>query len=339
MNIMDLNNKKYSNLIATLFFGIPLSIVMSTHYYSHPGKLERHLELWKAAYSDIKATATAKFFDDSKGHILNSDIIVNSSELHPVNKKDIKLNLEQKLSLEQEVDNNINKLITNQVEKRGLEKAFSRISQYDDYITNAASKNNLDDNLITALIARESKGLLRNPSHKGANGLMHLMPKTAKHELGLTIDKYIDERLSPDSVFPGVKYLNKFIKEHGNVFAGLASYNGGPTRIRRIVRENGKGWEDIKNKLPHETKQYVVEVLSRYKILKDPKKYNINIDQKPLYSEKINNSGVHIVKSGETFNLIAKKHDVKPSSMKEINPTIIDYSKIYVDQKIRVPRT
>ena len=104
------------------------------------------------------------------------------------------------------------------------------ISPYDDLIKKAAKKYNFHWCLIAALMYRESHFRPTAKSWSGAQGLMQLMPRTAR-ELGL------NERtvLIPEkNINAGVKYLWKqhrrvpaHIDSFDRLCFALSSYNGG----------------------------------------------------------------------------------------------------------------
>ena len=62
----------------------------------------------------------------------------------------------------------------------------NKINQYDALIEQAASRYNLNKNLIIAQISKESSGNFKAISNCGAVGLLQLMPITAR-ELGLNV--------------------------------------------------------------------------------------------------------------------------------------------------------
>lgn len=84
-------------------------------------------------------------------------------------------------------------------------------------------------------------------SSKGAQGLMQLMPATAR-------DLQIADPYDPqENIFGGTKYLRSLLDSYkGDVELSLAAYNAGPG--------------NVKNKIPNirETKMYVSNVLENY---------------------------------------------------------------------------
>ena len=117
-------------------------------------------------------------------------------------------------------------------------------------VDDAAVLYGVSPQLISAVIAIESKCHIAARSPRGAVGLMQLMPKTAKH-LGVKDPYSIRE-----NIFGGTKYLAKLLKDwDGNKELALAAYNAGPTRVRQF-----KSIPPIK-----ETQHYVKKVLHTYR--------------------------------------------------------------------------
>lgn len=103
-----------------------------------------------------------------------------------------------------------------------------RALQYDGLIAEHASANAVSPDLVRAVIQAESAFNPRARSHKGAMGLMQLMPGTAA-ELGV-VDPY-DPR---ENIRAGVAYLKQLlVKYEENETLALAAYNAGPAAVAR----------------------------------------------------------------------------------------------------------
>jgi hypothetical protein len=113
-------------------------------------------------------------------------------------------------------------------------------------IQKAAAKYNLQPELIMAVIRAESNFEVNAVSTAGAQGLMQLMPATAK-ELGVENPFDIEQNIDG-----GTKYLRKMLDRFGgSVRKALAAYNAGPGTV---MKYNGR--------VPYtETRQYVRRVL------------------------------------------------------------------------------
>jgi len=113
-------------------------------------------------------------------------------------------------------------------------------------VQKAAVKYNLPPQLITAVIRAESNFKVSAVSSAGAQGLMQLMPTTAK-ELGVTNPFDIEQNIDG-----GTKYLRRMLDRFGgSIRKALAAYNAGPGTA---MKYNGR--------VPYpETRQYVTRVL------------------------------------------------------------------------------
>ena len=115
------------------------------------------------------------------------------------------------------------------VESQGADPEEVRLLPHlESVITPAASKYDLDPNLVAAVIWAESSGDPNAVSSKGAQGLMQLMPATAR-ELG------VGNVLDPgQNVEGGSHYLRQMLDAHdGDLSLALAAYNAGPDAVRQ----------------------------------------------------------------------------------------------------------
>lgn len=117
---------------------------------------------------------------------------------------------------------------------------------YRQRVRQEAQLAGLDPNIAEAVLMRESAGNPNAVSPVGAQGLMQLMPGTAR-ELGVNPADPVQ------NIQGGVKYLKKQIDQYG-VPAGIAAYNAGPGRVAQA----GGNF----NALPAETRAYVPAVMN-----------------------------------------------------------------------------
>ncbi len=126
---------------------------------------------------------------------------------------------------------------------------------------------------LTLSIARQESGFdPRAGSSAGAQGVMQVMPATAKRTVGDTGMRYSRARLGSDRSYNaiiGQCYLSKMLERFdGSYPLAIASYNAGPSRIEEWVRRNGDprrgeiNMVDWIERIPfHETRNYVQRVL------------------------------------------------------------------------------
>src|SRR5918999_1673922 len=103
-----------------------------------------------------------------------------------------------------------------------------RAAQYQSLIEEHATRNDVNADLVRAVIQAESAFNPRAVSPKGAMGLMQLMPGTAA-EYGV-----LDPFDPVDNVRAGVKYLKRLLDMYsGRVELALAAYNAGPGAVKK----------------------------------------------------------------------------------------------------------
>ncbi|NMP31844.1 lytic transglycosylase domain-containing protein [Thalassotalea sp. M1531] len=121
---------------------------------------------------------------------------------------------------------------------------------FADEIEEAARYYRVDANLVRAIIHAESHFRVNAISKQGAQGLMQLMPATAR-ELGVR-----DPFTAKQNIQGGVKHLAKLMKKYyGNIRMVSAAYNAGEGNVKKY------------NGIPpfEETKVYIerVEILHK----------------------------------------------------------------------------
>ena len=102
----------------------------------------------------------------------------------------------------------------------------SSANEYDDLINQHAKALDVDPYLVKAVMMAESNGNPRAVSRKGAQGLMQIMPGTAR-----TLD--LQHPFDPsENIAAGTRYLKLlYLRFMGNMELVLAAYNAGPERV------------------------------------------------------------------------------------------------------------
>ncbi len=122
--------------------------------------------------------------------------------------------------------------------------------KYETEIARCADDHGVDSALVKAVIKAESNYDNRAISRAGAQGLMQLMPATARL-------RNVDNPFNPEqNIDGGVRHLKHLLKTfNGDTKLALAAYNAGENAVRKY-----------NNSVPPypETKNYVSTVLSHY---------------------------------------------------------------------------
>lgn len=119
----------------------------------------------------------------------------------------------------------------------------------ENIVKDISAKYNIDHRLVLSIIKQESGFNPNAISSAGAQGLMQLMPTTAK---GLGVKNSFDP---VQNVEGGVKFLKRLLdKYNGNLVLALAAYNSGTGNVNKYG-----GVPPFK-----ETQNYVKKILSNY---------------------------------------------------------------------------
>ncbi len=112
------------------------------------------------------------------------------------------------------------------IHSRSFQGSYS--GEFDHHIEAAAALHHLNPNLVKAIIKAESEFDQWAVSSKGAQGLMQLMPPTARR---FGVSDPFDAR---QNIFAGTQYLRILIDLFGgDVSLALAGYNAGENAVRR----------------------------------------------------------------------------------------------------------
>ena len=139
---------------------------------------------------------------------------------------------------------------------------------YKDIIDNYSKKYKIDSAWTYAIIRRESIFINDAKSHKGALGLMQLLPRTARATARAIKTSYQGTRqlikIKPN-IRLGTHYLKSLFRKHKQqTVLATAAYNAGPSNVRKWLPEN-KPMDAIRwiESIPFkETREYVTNVLA-----------------------------------------------------------------------------
>ena len=153
------------------------------------------------------------------------------------------------------------------------------LAPYRDQVGPKAKELDLDDGWIYALMRQESRFIMGAKSGVGAQGLMQLMPKTAKwvaRKIGLADYHPAQVADMGTNVTLGTHYLKMVLTSLDNhPVLACAAYNAGPSRARRWLGDAPMEGAIYIETIPFsETRDYVKKVMSNaiyYAILFDEK--------------------------------------------------------------------
>ncbi len=146
------------------------------------------------------------------------------------------------------------------------------VLKYQTEIVRFSQSNKLNPSLVGAMVFAESGFNPKAVSHKGAIGLMQIMPNTGEwiaQELGEK-GYSSEELLNPEKNLRigtwYLAYLKRLYKD--NDYLALASYNAGHRNVSRWVREGTWSGDSVKiEQIPFpETKKYLIKILFYRKV-------------------------------------------------------------------------
>ena len=171
--------------------------------------------------------------------------------------------------------------------KASYEKRFINLFNYPviDIPKEINNKQMPNQELLLAIIRQESEFDARANSHVGAQGLMQIMPGTAKlvaRNLKTTYSKSLLKSDPNYNIKLGTYYFNSLLEDYDGVFPfAIGAYNAGPNRIKSWIKRYGDpnrgdinfiDWiELIRFK---ETRNYVQRVIENINVYK----YTLNKD-------------------------------------------------------------
>jgi len=174
-------------------------------------------------------------------------------------------------------------------------------------------------------------------SRVSARGMWQFMAATGQ-EHGLDQTWFVDERSDPEKATRAaaqyLKSLHKFFDGDWN-FA-LASYNAGPGRVQRAVRQSKAGdyWQltSTSRYLPRETRDYVPMIMAAIIIARNPSLYGFEIGAgEPLAYETVT------VPNALDLRHIAEWADVSVEQLRELNPELRRTTTPMGEHPVKVP--
>jgi membrane-bound lytic murein transglycosylase D len=168
------------------------------------------------------------------------------------------------------------------IEKDFFIQSYGRSSLYRPIILKELKKAGLPEELSWLPLV-ESGFKLNALSRARALGLWQFIPSTG-YKYGLNRDEWIDERMDVEkSTRAAIDYLKELHSMFGDWLTVLAAYNCGEGRVLKVISRQhinyfDRFW-DLYHQLPYETARYVPRFLATLQIVKDPRKYGIEISE------------------------------------------------------------
>jgi len=143
------------------------------------------------------------------------------------------------LQYERQVKEKIRKVMA--VYQSRMEEKHLR--QIPEWIVTASKTYGYDPLFLTALIITESSFNYQARSHRGAVGLMQILPRTG---MALATETRVKWEGNPTLYNPeinialGAYYLNKLLSRFGDINLALEAYNHGPSRLVKYLKRGLK---------------------------------------------------------------------------------------------------
>ena len=208
------------------------------------------------------------------------------------------------------------------VERDFFIQAYQRSAFFRPVVVTALRKAGLPEELSWLPLV-ESGFKIRALSSARALGLWQFIPSTG-YKYGLNRDDWVDERMDVEkSTQAAISYMKDLHDMFGDWLTVLAGYNCGEGRVLRIISGQhinylDRFW-DLYKQLPNETARYVPRFLATLHIIKDPKKYGMDLEV--LQAERQPGYIYANVKTSKTMNLqdIASRLDVSEDHLSILN--------------------
>lgn len=203
-----------------------------------------------SAQTEYKSVNNPELIENTNGYSITTNIKNESVETIGENSETDSLE-ERYIPTSVEINLPILSLLT--VNKKSLGKFSTGNREIDTYIEDFSAAYNIDPLLIYSQMKQESSFKLKATSHKGASGLMQLVPDTAKR---FGVKNIYNPK---QNIKAGVKYMRWLLDQFGgDMHLALAGYNAGEGAVKKYG-----------NKIPpyRETQKYVTGIMTRYEDL------------------------------------------------------------------------
>jgi len=208
------------------------------------------------------------------------------------------------------------------VERSFFERSYERAGYYLPIMKQQLRQAGIPEELAWLPLV-ESGFQVHALSRARALGPWQFIPSTG-YKYGLNRDLYIDERMNVEkSTQAAIAYLTDLHGLFGDWLTALAAYNCGEGRVLKVISRQQIDYLDhfwdLYRQLPYETARYVPRFLATLHIVKNPKKFGMNLPEpyaKPIAFET--------VKTNRTMKLfdIACQLGISTDTLVMLNPEL-----------------
>ncbi len=224
------------------------------------------------------------------------------------------------LNLNADVEKEIRSFQT--IERTFFERSYERSGYYLPFMKQQLRQAGLPEELAWLPLV-ESGFQVHALSKARALGPWQFIPSTG-YKYGLNRDLFIDERMSVEkSTQAAIAYLTDLHGLFGDWLTALAAYNCGEGRVLKVISRQQINYLDhfwdLYRQLPNETARYVPRFLATLHIVKNPKKYGMNLPEP--YAKPIAYETVKTQKSMKLFD-IACQIGISTDTLVMLNPEL-----------------
>jgi membrane-bound lytic murein transglycosylase D len=203
---------------------------------------------------------------------------------------------------------------------RTIARAWARkAGRYAPILRAALARAGLPTDLVwLSLIESGHNPTISSPV--GAAGLWQFMPDAGR-TYGLTVDRWIDERLDPEaSTIAAIRFLSDLYRRFGSWELSMAAYNMGHGGLSRAVRKYNTNsfWELARYEagLPWETTLYVPKILATAVVMNNRRAFGLDgiAEDAPERSEFV------VVGAGVRLAEVARRLGVPAATIEALNP-------------------
>ncbi len=196
---------------------------------------------------------------------------------------------------------------------------LKRANRFFPELKKILNKEKVPEDMVYLCVAES--GLAQVTSRSGAKGFWQFMKPTAK-EYGLTVNKFIDERMHVEkSTRAACKYLKDANRKFNDWLLSCASYNRGVGGIQNDLKNQFvDDYFDLH--LNAETSRYVFRILALKMVMENPDAYGFSLREDELYNPILTKT-IDVSENIDNLAFWAKENKTTYRMVKILNPWII----------------